>query len=274
MRNMATEKQRAILDCWDKSGGTASFAICASKDNLGQKEYQIASCAGQYNSDRITSNFLKCIAGTQFNQSDQRLINCALDNRQNYSGTLACAALANLTPEQQRLYRCVSNNTNSYVAAGVCIAGDRLSPEQSRIASCVLNNSGSYAQMGVCAVGNNLTPEQQAFASCAISTGGQPYAFAGCVGTQLTLNELQKCMTRGIGGSGCFGENNTAVKFVTNAFKDITEGPGPSNDLLGRDGWVGRTAQNIANDLTYGPGDSNDLVGRDGWVCRTFFGGC
>ena len=98
--------------------------------------------------------------------------------------------------------------------------------------------------------------------------------YVGCVGTTLTLNELQKCLTSGIGGSGCFGDNNTAVKFVTNAFKDVTEGPGPSNDLLGRDGWVGRTAQNIANDLTYGPGASNDLVGEDGWVCQNLLGGC
>jgi hypothetical protein len=51
---------------------------------------------------------------------------------------------------------------------------------------------------------------------------------AGCVGTQLTATELQKCLTNGIGGNdGCFGENNTAVKFVTNAFNDITKSPGP-----------------------------------------------
>jgi hypothetical protein len=128
--------------------------------------------------------------------------------------------------------------------------------------------------MGVCAVGSNLTPEQQVFATCAISTGGQPYAFAGCVGTQLTLNELQKCLTQGIGGSGCFGDNNTAVKFVSNAFKDVTEGPGPSNDLLGRDGWVGRKAHDIANDIQNGPGESNDLVGRCGFVGTALFGGC
>src|SRR4029077_1054844 len=98
------------------------------------------------------------------------------------------------------------------------------SPEQQRIANCVLQNKGSYVQMGVCAAGNNLTAEQQVFVSCALTTGGQPYAFAGCVGTQLTLNEIDKCFSRGIGGDGCFGTNNTAVKFVSNAFKDVTQG--------------------------------------------------
>jgi hypothetical protein len=158
--------------------------------------------------------------------------------------------------------------------AGLCAASGQLSPEQARLAGCVLNNRGSYAQMGVCAVGANLTPEQQVFVECAIQTGGNPYAYAGCVGGRLTLNELDKCLTDGIGGRGCFGENNTLVKTVSNAFKDVTEGPGPSNDLLGQDGWVGRKWSDAVSDLTEGPGASNDLVGKDGFVCRTFFGGC
>ncbi len=274
MRNMATEKQLDILNCWDRMNDLASFAICANKDNMSQRQYEIASCAGQYNQDKMTSKFVKCISADEFNDSDRRLINCAIENGTNYSATLDCAAINYLTPEQQRLYGCVANNINSYVSAGVCIAGDRLTPEERRIAGCVLNYSGRYMQMGLCAAGSPLTPEQQVFVSCAMSTGGQPYAFAGCVGTQLTMNELQKCMTIGIGGNGCFGENNTAVKFVSNAFKDITQGPGPSNDLLGRDGWVGRTAQNVGNDLTHGPNEHNDLVGREGFVCKTFFGGC
>jgi hypothetical protein len=98
--------------------------------------------------------------------------------------------------------------------------------------------------------------------------------FAGCVGTQLTLNELQKCMDEGIGGSGCFGDNNDAVKFVNNAWKDVTEGPGPNNDLLGRDGFLGRTLENARSDIEEGPGENNDLVGQNGFVCRTLFGGC
>lgn len=65
------------------------------------------------------------------------------------------------------------------------------------------------------------------------------------MGTQLTLNELEKCFTQGIGGSGCFGNNNEAVKFVRNAWKDVTQGPGPSNDLVGSDGALVRTARNV-----------------------------
>jgi hypothetical protein len=132
-----------------------------------------------------------------------------------------------------------------------------------------MQNKGSYVQMGVCAAGSNLTSEQQVYVQCAASTGGQPYAFAGCVGTQLTLNELQKCLDSGIGGRGCFGDNNAVVKLVKNAWKDVTEGTGPSNELLGRDGFVGRTLENARRDIEHGFGPTNDLFGGQGFAGRT-----
>lgn len=274
MREMATNKQKRILGCLEHTQSKASLALCAYKDSLSADSYKLATCANRYSEDRRGDRFLSCIAEGALSEEQARIFQCAVNNKGDYGAMGECALSGQLTPEQRRVYSCVANYYNDYARAGLCAAGSQLTPEQSRIASCVLNNKGSYAQMGVCAVGNNLTPEQQVFASCAISTGGQPYAFAGCVGTQLTMNELQKCMTHGIGGSGCFGKNNTAVKFVSNAWKDVTEGPGPSNDLLGRDGFVGRKLNDIGNDLRYGPGENNDLVGRNGFVCRTFFGGC
>ena len=274
MRNVATDKQRRILDCIEHTRSKASLAICATKDSLSADAYKIATCANNYSEDRRGALFLSCVAQGSLSKEQERIFNCAVTNKGSYAAMGACALSGQLTPEQRRVYDCVAENYNSYAKAGLCAAGDQLSPEQKRIAGCVLNNKGIYMQMGVCAVGSNLTPEQQVFASCAVSTGGQAYAFAGCVGTQLTMNELQKCMTDGIGGSGCFGDNNTAVKLVSNAWKDVTEGPGPSNDLLGRDGFVGRKLDDIANDLTYGPGENNDIVGRNGFVCQTLFGGC
>jgi hypothetical protein len=40
--------------------------------------------------------------------------------------------------------------------------------------------------------------------------------------------------------------------FVRNAQNDITNGPGPNNDLLGRDGWANRTLNNLAETLIEG----------------------
>lgn len=274
IRQMATDKQRRILDCIDNTRSKASLALCASKDTLDGTTYRVATCANRYSETRRGDEFIGCLAKDTLSEQQAAAFNCAVRNKGDYSKIGACLLGSQMADEQRRVYDCVASNYKNYIDAGLCVVGDQLTPEQNRVARCVLNNKGSYTQMAVCAVGNDLTPEQQVFADCAISTGGQPYAFAGCVGTQLTLNELEKCLTDGIGGEGCFGDNNTAVKFVQNAWKDVTEGPGPSNDLLGKDGFIGRSIQNIGNDLTYGPGENNDLVGKNGFVCKTFFGGC
>lgn len=240
-RQVATNRQRQILDCVQNTNTSASLAICASKGYLNDDAQKAADCSLKLYQDKSPGNFARCLNNGYLDPKTEEVTNCAINNHGNYSAIASCAAGTQLSPYQRRLYDCAAQYQNDYRAAGLCMAGTQLSPEQQRIANCVIQNRGSYVQMGVCAAGNNLTPEQQAFASCAISTGGQPYAFAACVGTQLTVNELNKCLSQGIGGNGCFGDNNTAVKFVKNAWKDVTEGPGPSNDLVGRDGYVART---------------------------------
>ncbi len=174
MRNIATSKQKDILDCYDKTASFASFTICANKDSLSADEYKVANCASDYNRTKVGGDFLKCLGQGQITAEQARVFDCAVNNKGNYGAMGACALAGQLTPDQQRIYSCVANNINSYVGAGLCAAGTQLTPEQNRIAGCVLKNRGSYAQMGVCAVGSNLTPEQQVFATCAISTGGSP----------------------------------------------------------------------------------------------------
>jgi uncharacterized membrane protein len=242
IRGMATDKQNRILDCVNNSTSKSSLAICANRDSISPELYKVATCSDAYNTSKRGDIFLACIANGSLSEDQARVFQCAVNNRENLSAAGSCALTGQLTPEQRRIFECVANNRNNYVDFGMCAAAGQLNPEQRRIANCVLTNRGNYVQMGFCAGGNRLTPEQQVFASCAITTGGQPYAFAGCVGTQLTLNELQKCLTSGIGGSGCYGDNNTAVAFTRNAWKDVTQGPGPSNELLGKDGFIGRVA--------------------------------
>jgi uncharacterized membrane protein len=268
-RQIATSRQREILDCVGNTDSPSALAICASEGALNPDAKKAADCAEAYADNQQTVGFVKCMSGSYLDDKSASLVNCAIDNQGNYAAMASCAVDGQLTPSQRKLYDCVAQNYNDYRAAGICLAGSSLSSDQQRIANCVMNNRGSYIQMGVCAAGPKLTSEQQVFVQCAISTGGQPYAFAGCVGTQLTLNELQKCIDQGIGGGGCFGRNNEAVKFVNNAWKDVTKGPGPSNDLLGRDGFLGRNLENARNDLEHGPGHNNDLFGGGGFVGRT-----
>lgn len=244
-RNVATNTQRKILDCWDKTGTYSSFAVCSSQGYLNQDTAAAIDCVAKNANDPWSAKTAMCLANGRLSEQDARILNCAVSAQGSLVSMGSCAVTSQLTPEQRRLVDCVATNRGSYTSMAFCAAGSYATPEQRRIADCVVRNRTSYVGMGVCAASNSLTSEQQAFVQCAMTSGGQPYVFAGCVGTQLTLNELEKCFTQGIGGSGCFGNNNEAVKFVRNAWKDVTQGPGPSNDLVGRDGALVRTARNV-----------------------------
>jgi uncharacterized membrane protein len=61
MRGMATEKQREILDCWDKTSTPSSFGVCAAKNNLGHRELEIADCTQQYYRDKRSASYAACL---------------------------------------------------------------------------------------------------------------------------------------------------------------------------------------------------------------------
>jgi uncharacterized membrane protein len=253
-RNVATSTQRKILDCMDQTSSYASFAICSTRGHLDKDTAAAADCIAKNSG---TTSIATCLAKGRLSEQDTRLLNCTVANQGNLAAVGSCALGGQLSSDQRRLVDCVANNRASYTSMAFCAAGPYISQEQRRIANCVVNNGTSYVGMGVCAAGRSLTSEQQAFVQCAVSSAGQPYLFAGCVGTQFTLNELQKCLTQGIGGSGCFGKNNEAVKFVRNAWRDVTRGPGPSNDIVGRDGaLITAVRNNVA-------GPVNDLISGD-----------
>ena len=128
-----------------------------------------------------------------------------------------------------------------------------LSENQQIMVDCAARSDGTASGFITCTggsvVANRLNPDQQIVVQCIVETGGQPWAAAGCAATQLTVKELTKCVTNGIGGSsGCFGKNN---------------------DLVGRNGWTVRQIHNIIHDIQHGPGQNNDFVGQNGVVVRT-----
>lgn len=270
IRQVSTARQKQILSCMRSTKTDASLFACAVRGDLPAGAKRLADCSDKYRKDKKLATFVNCATGSGLDRQDVELINCTIKHKGQLNQVLGCAAEGRLGSRERRIFNCVSRNLNDYRSAGLCLVGSHLSNDQKKVASCVLRNRGSYMQMGICIAGEQrLTPEQQAFVQCASTSGGQPWAFAGCVGTQLTVNELEKCFTVGIGGRGCFGDNNTLVKFVNNAWKDVTQGPGPNNDLVGMDGFVMRNMRNIRRDVTRGPGPNNDLVGRDGFVGRT-----
>jgi len=188
---------------------------------------------------------------------------------------------------QQLGIQCAMQSQGDLREFVACAQNQVVLPQAGQIlVDCAARSGGTTNGLLTCAGGNllanQLNPEQQIAVQCVVQTGGQPYAAASCTATQLTLRELSKCVTNGVGGpDGCFGDNNDlvgqngwTVRSFNNVVSDIQHGPGPTNDLVGSNGFVVRTFQNIQSDIQNGPGPNNDLVGCNGFVNRMFGGHC
>lgn len=112
----------------------------------------------------------------------------------------------------------------------------------------------SFGPMGI---PTNVVPRDgQLAAEIAQDCRGEPRCMAIAWGSI----EVQRC-ANGIGvPGGCLGPNGEIMK-VINRFVPQNLQP---NVIL----------RNVGNDIRNGPGNTNDVVGKDGWVCKTFFGGC
>jgi hypothetical protein len=163
-----------------------------------------------------------------------------------------CVYGVGLSPSGQMLAACAYQAGGFNATFVACYGATQLSPEERRIANCVVQNGGNAWSAAACVAGTQITPEQQVVVACGMQTGMEPIAFAGCVGGQLTLNELQKCLKDGVGGDGCFGNDNTVVIAVNNAFHDVVHGPGSNNteSVIARNAW---------RDLHQGFGPHNDI---------------
>lgn len=104
----------------------------------------------------------------------------------------------------------------------MCMAKDRFDPETVRGLQCAQQNlqgpKPSYWGFAACYAGpkllDKLRPNTEAVIAleCAMTSGGEPVVFASCTGGQLAVRELDKCLQHGIGGKGCFGDNNFFVQ--------------------------------------------------------------
>lgn len=205
----------------------------------------------------------------------------------------ACWVMQMTSPQQRQIANCIMTN-GSWASAGFCMAGRNLSPLGLAVAQCALNSRGNpqlviqcaAGPMGVnpalvrlagcvaanqtdfwgaamCVGGRQLTPEQRVFAECAVQTGLRPYAFAACATGQLTVNEFQKCLDKGVGGDGCFGRNNEIVRLVRNAWKGISGGP---NSVLNRPGQVFGGSHSVFRDPAQIWGGPNSIFRNPGQI--------
>ncbi|MBQ1499186.1 MAG: hypothetical protein IIZ38_12805 [Sphingomonas sp.] len=216
-----SRQQQAVLDCAVGASDVTSFATCAAPNagiSMSEDQRIVARCAMRSNGD--SASFATC-AGSAY------LAN-GLGERER--AVLGCAASAN--GDKGRFAGCAAET----------LFGKNLSREQQIALRCAAESGGDGSVMLGCAAANmfnlQLNPEQQIAVQCVVGTGGQPYAAAGCIASRLTLRELTKCLSDGVGGKGCFGD---------------------SNDLVGKNGWVRRTMGQIA-------GGPNSLINNPGQI--------
>ncbi len=176
--------------------GAQAFVGCWSKQMMSAPQQHVVTCYAQ---SGTAVEFVACALGVHLSQDQANAVSCASQNGGDGVAIAECLGRTYLGSDEQRAIECLQQDTDVF-GFGACIAGGRY-----------------------------LTPEQQVLVQCALQTGGEPISLTTCVGGQLTMNELSKCLSIGIGGRGCFGDNNTATAFVSNAWRGITYGSGPNN---------------------------------------------
>lgn len=263
-----TEDERAVLACAASPGVTsASFVACAAPRFLPGEQRAVLDCA--ISSSDATS-FAECAApnaGIKMSDDQRILARCALSSNGDTESFASCAGPAflqqNLGPEEQAVLACAANAGGESSKFAACAAnkllGSNLSREQQVALRCAAESGGDIGAFGGCAAASmfnmQLNPEQQIAVQCVVGTGGNPPAAAGCMASRLTLRELTKCLTDGVGGKGCFGD---------------------TNDLVGRDGFVRRTLDQIAGGPNSVINNPDQIWGGDNSFVRNpdqIFGG-
>lgn len=181
-----------------------------------------------------------------------RIAKCYTDSDGDTTLTGLCGANLKLSQEQSRLYTCITKASNPNERM-LCAASPFLDQKTAKVATCVVENGGDFASSAACAVDiqfpgtQGMNNEWRTAVQCAGASGGEPYTTSGCVATRLTLTELSKCVTGGIGKQdGCFGPNNTIVvvgKEAVEVFGRVLKALDP---------------QQIAGDLVH-PGPGNEV---------------
>ncbi len=197
--------------------------------------------------------------------SGQILIDCVEEAKGNSRAFQTCAisriARVVLNSEQQIVAECIAISRDARAAATCtaakltdrelkkCSASPNVCVGQRVIADCaaktLTETQGDSNAFQICVAnglaGNILISEQQIAAGC-IAKSRDARAAAVCTAVELTVRELNKCLSaNGIGGpNGCFGDNN---------------------EITGANGWTMRSYNNIASDIRNGGvGPNNDVV--------------
>lgn len=254
-----SDDERAILNCASKSQDAVKFGECAATRFIGRAEKAVVDCA--LNATDVTT-FATCAApnvGVKMSNEQRIVAKCALKSKGDASDFASCAGAGlvgnGLGETEQKVLGCAASAGGDTAKFAACSAssvfGERLSKEQQIAVQCAAQSQGDPTGFATCAGANffgmQLNPEQQIAVQCVVATGGTPPAAAGCMASRLVARELTKCLTDGVGGKGCFGDNN---------------------DLVGKNGFVGRTIGQIAGGPNSVINNPNQIWGGDNSFVR------
>jgi tetratricopeptide (TPR) repeat protein len=203
---------------------------------------------------------------------------CFSSNQSDPGAALVCSSgnsnLKHAYDRFREVATCVDKRGTKTLDVANCVGKQVLGENEQYYLSCVTQNTGSYSGMAVCALAKDLTPEQQIALSCVVESGGVVYAYAACVGGQLTARELAKCWDEGIATQeGCFGPNNEIRKFfdgidskvkqilgensegykIFHLLKENSLTPGPNHEIV-------KFLNNGLSDIKHGAGPNNEFV--------------
>lgn len=120
--------------------------------------------------------------------------------------------------------------------------------------------SAGFAGQAAGAIGFNH--EHQVAVEC-VTQFGVTHAGAACVTARLTADELNKCFTHGVGGRGCFGDNNTLVAMVRHRMEGAARESGVANQVI-----------RATTDISVKDIEEHGIFGGNNSFFNCPFGGC
>ncbi|MDQ3206519.1 MAG: hypothetical protein M3Q40_08475 [Pseudomonadota bacterium] len=194
-------------------------------------------------SDGDEAGFYDCILKESLGSREQKIYDCHR-NSSSKNEVALCLVAANMGSQEQadlqRVRDCYATHETNWNAYPICLAEGRVDPKVMNLVDCARQNfqagqQPNYWSLGACALGPTLwqqlnpNTESTIAIECAMQTGGNPKAFAVCTGGRLLANELDKCLTHGIGDKGCFGKNNTISQAYQRIDDELAKALGKSN---------------------------------------------
>lgn len=174
-----------------------------------------------------SKGFFRCIIAASLPEKQKAIFDCASKGGSSKEKIVLCLMASGLDNNQKaqvaQVQTCYAKHGANWNAYPVCLASANADPTIAHALSCMKQNATQgkqpdLASLAVCVAGPSLlgtlnpNAESQVAIDCAMKSGGDPEAFVVCTGGTLLGNELQKCVTNGFGGSGCFGTGNTLTK--------------------------------------------------------------